>query len=92
MGSYESIGSIYQIFDFCTNLFYQIYATAQDVIYLLTRPVKLFDNMGIAGWFLNWILESFGVDLSSFSYINLMFGAGLVIVLVWAFVKFILPT
>lgn len=92
MDAYNSIGSIYQIFDFCTNLFYQIYATAQDIIYFITRPVKIFDNMGIAGWFLNWILEAFGVELSTFSYIDLMFTGGLVIVLVWAFIKFLLPT
>lgn len=92
MGEYESISSIFDIFDFCTKLFYQIYATAQDVIYLLTRPVKLFDNMGLAGWFMNWIFESLGVELGEISYINLIFGAGLTVVLVWAFIKFILPT
>lgn len=91
MNEYNSIGSIYQIFDFCTDLFYQIYATSQDIIYFITRPVK-FIGGGLVGDLLVWVLEAFGVELSTFSYIDLMFTGGIVIVLVWAFVKFILPT
>jgi hypothetical protein len=90
MDAYDSIGSIYQIFDFCTDLFYQIYATSQDIIYFITRPVKLLRSP--ATWLVEWILKAFGVELSTFTYIDLMFTGGIVIVLVWAFVKFILPT
>lgn len=88
----EPISSLYGIFEFCTQLFYQIYATSQDVIFFLSQPIKIFDNVGLAGWFLEWILSVFGVELQSFSYLQLMFGVGLIIILVWAFVNFILPT
>ena len=91
MDAYNSIGSIYQIFDFCTDLFYVIYSTAQDIIYFITRPPKFLGG-GLAVDLLDWVLESFGVEFSTFSYIDFMFSGAIVIVLVWAFIKFILPT